>query len=170
MTVFLGIVCAVLLLAGLVGVISPVLPGIQLSWLGFLIYAWGTGFERISLVTTIVCTGLMLLFWLKDYLVQVIGAKKFNASKGGLIGVFAGTILGPIIFGFWGIIIGPVIGAIVGELIAVRHSGGMPGRIDNQYHIHTGHDRLFYRVAVLARTPPGARVAACLLRIHIRHC
>jgi uncharacterized protein YqgC (DUF456 family) len=121
MTVFLGIVCAVLLLAGLVGVISPVLPGIQLSWLGFLIYAWGTGFERISLVTTIVCTVLMLLFWLKDYLVQVIGAKKFNASKGGLIGVFAGTILGPIIFGFWGIIIGPVIGAIVGELIAVRN-------------------------------------------------
>jgi uncharacterized protein YqgC (DUF456 family) len=121
MTVFLGIVCAVMLLAGLVGVVSPVLPGIQLAWLGFLIYAWGTGFERISLTTTIVFTVLMLLFWLKDYLVQVIGAKKFNASKGGMIGVFIGSILGTLIFGFWGIIIGPVIGAIAGELIATRN-------------------------------------------------
>jgi uncharacterized protein YqgC (DUF456 family) len=118
MTVFLIIISSILMLAGLIGVVVPVLPGIQLAWLGLLIYAWGTGFEEISLAITIVFTVLTLLSLLLDYFIQVIGAKKFNASKYGLIGVFIGSTLGIFIFGFWGIILGPVIGAIAGELIA----------------------------------------------------
>lgn len=121
MDIFLTVIGAVLMLAGLIGVVAPVLPGIQLSWLGFFIYAWGTGFERISLTVTIVFTVLMLISWAMDYLVQVIGAKKFNASKGGLIGVFIGSMIGIFVFGFWGIILGPVIGAIIGELIVARN-------------------------------------------------
>jgi uncharacterized protein YqgC (DUF456 family) len=118
MIVFLIIICSILMLAGLVGIIVPVLPGIQLAWIGFLVYAWCTHFERISLVVAVIFTVLVFFSLLLDYFIQVIGAKKFNASKYGLIGVFIGSMLGIFIFGFWGIVLGPVIGAIAGELIA----------------------------------------------------
>jgi uncharacterized protein YqgC (DUF456 family) len=109
------------MIAGLIGVVVPILPGIQLAWLGLLIYAWGTGFEKISLITVIVFLILTLLSLLLDYVVQVIGAKKFQASRFGLIGVFLGSLLGVFVFGFWGIILGPIIGAILGELLAARN-------------------------------------------------
>src|SRR5512139_3952506 len=103
MTVLLAVICAVLMLAGFAGLILPVLPAIQLSWLGLLIYAWGTGFERISLLTTVVFTLLMLFSMLLDWVAQLIGAKKFKASRYGLIGAFLGSLLGLAIFGFWGV-------------------------------------------------------------------
>jgi hypothetical protein len=116
----LAVVCAVLMIAGFAGLFLPALPAIQLSWLGLLIYAWGTGCERISLLVTIIFTLLMLISWALDFVVQVIGAKKFKASKYGMIGAFVGSILGIVIFNVWGVILGPLIGALAGELLAQR--------------------------------------------------
>jgi hypothetical protein len=119
-TVLLAVICAVLMLAGFAGLFLPVLPGIQLAWAGFLIYAWGTGFERISLPVTIFFTVLMLISWALDYVAQAIGARKFKASRYGVIGAFIGGILGIFILNIWGAIFGPFIGALAGELLAKR--------------------------------------------------
>jgi len=123
-TVLLAILCSVLMIVGLIGVFAPILPGLPLAWLGFFIYAIGTGFERINVPTVIVFFVLMVLILVIDFLAPMLGAKKFQASKWGILGAFLGLIVGIIAFGFWGIILGPFIGALVAELIARRQLKG----------------------------------------------
>ena len=116
-TVALASVCALFLLLGLLGVVLPILPGIPLSWLGLLIYAAGTGFERMSL-TEIVVFGLLTLVSLAiDFFAPMLGAKKYKASRLGILGAFAGITLG-VFLGIWGIIFGPFVGALMGEFLA----------------------------------------------------
>ena len=55
-----------------------------------------------------------------DFIAPILGAKKYKASKYGMLGAFLGLIVGLIMFSFWGIILGPFIGALAFELIARR--------------------------------------------------
>ena len=119
-TIALIILCSVLMVAGLVGVLLPVLPGVPLSWLGLFIYAIGTGFERISIATVVVFFLLTVLTLALDFVAPMLGAKKYRASKFGVIGAFLGFTVGIFVLGFWGIILGPFVGALLGELIARR--------------------------------------------------
>ena len=119
-TIALIILCSVLMVAGLVGVLLPVLPGVPLSWLGLFIYAIGTGFERISIATVVVFFILTVLTLALDFVAPMLGAKKYRASKFGVIGAFLGFTVGIFVLGFWGIILGPFVGALLGELIARR--------------------------------------------------
>ncbi|HEY92169.1 MAG TPA: DUF456 domain-containing protein [Dehalococcoidia bacterium] len=119
-TVAVTILCSILMVIGLLGVVLPILPGIPLSWLGFFIYALGTGFERISIVTVVIFTILTVLTLILDFAAPMLGAKKYQASKLGIFGAFLGFTIGIFVIGFWGIILGPFIGALLGELIAGR--------------------------------------------------
>jgi hypothetical protein len=121
-TVLLAILCSVLLIAGLAGVVVPVLPGVPLAWLGFFVYAIGTGFDRISVTTTVVFSILMVLTLVLDLVAPMLGASKYKASKLGILGSFIGLLPGIIVFNFWGIILGPFIGALLGELLAGKQS------------------------------------------------
>ena len=119
-TIALIILCSVLMVVGLAGVVLPMLPGIPLAWLGFFIYALGTGFERISIATVVVFFILMVLTLALDFVAPMLGARKYRASKLGVFGAFLGFTVGIFVFGFWGIILGPLVGAFLGELIAKR--------------------------------------------------
>ena len=119
-TILSAIICSILMLVGLIGVILPGLPGVPLAWLGLFIYALGTGFERISITTTIVFFIVMLFTLSLDFLAPLLGAKKSRASKYGLIETSLGFVIGVIVFGFWGIIFGPFVGALLGELVIKR--------------------------------------------------
>jgi uncharacterized protein YqgC (DUF456 family) len=123
-TVIYAVICSILILVGLIGVFAPILPGIPLAWLGFFIYAIGTGFEKISILTTVIFAILTALIMLLDFLAPMLGAKKYKASKYGILGAFLGLMVGIIVFGFWGIILGPFIGAFVFELLAKRRVKG----------------------------------------------
>ena len=120
MDVIYAVIGSILILVGLVGIFAPILPGIPIAWLGFFIYAIGTGFERISILTVVIFFVLMALILLLDLLAPALGAKKYKASKFGMLGAFLGSIIGLIAFGFLGIILGPIIGAFIFELIAKR--------------------------------------------------
>jgi uncharacterized protein YqgC (DUF456 family) len=119
-TVILAVVCAILMLVGLLGVVLPLLPGIPLAWLGLFIYAIGTGFDRISLTTVIVFLVLTLLALALDFVLPMLGAKKYKASRLGIFGAFIGFTVGIFVFGIWGIILGPAIGALIGELLSKK--------------------------------------------------
>jgi uncharacterized protein YqgC (DUF456 family) len=112
------IVCSILLVAGLGGAIVPALPGVPLAWLGLFIYALATGFERISIAAIVVFFVLMLFTLILDITAPLLGAKKYRASKFGIIGAFLGFVVGIFVLGLWGIILGPLLGAFLGELIA----------------------------------------------------
>ena len=105
---------------GLLGVVLPILPGIPLAWLGLFIYAIGTGFERISVLTVVIFAIITVFALVLDLLAPMLGAKKYQASKFGIIGASIGLIVGIIVFGFWGTILGPFLGALSFELIASR--------------------------------------------------
>ena len=123
MTVFLAIVGFLLIGVGFLGIFLPVLPGIPLAWLGLFIFAIGTGFEKISILATVIFFILMLLTLALDFLAPMLGAGKYKASKLGIAGTFIGFLVGIFafgIFGIWGVVLGPLIGAFVGEIIAKR--------------------------------------------------
>lgn len=117
-------ICSILMLVGLVGIFAPILPGIPVAWLGLFIYAIGTGFERISVVTIIVFAAITALILILDALAPMLGAKKFHASRYGVLGAFLGMIIGVIFLGFWGIIVGPFLGAFLFEWLAKRKAKG----------------------------------------------
>ena len=106
------------MLAGLLGVVLPLLPGSPLSWLGLFIYAIGTGFERISVTVVVIFFILTVLALVLDLVAPMLGAQKYKASKLGILGAFLGFTVGVFVLGPWGIILGPLIGALLGELIA----------------------------------------------------
>jgi uncharacterized protein YqgC (DUF456 family) len=83
-TVIFAIICAVLIIIGLLGVILPFVPGIPVAWLGLFIYAIGTDWERISITTIIVFAALTVFALLLDYIAPLLGAKKYKAASGGL--------------------------------------------------------------------------------------
>ena len=122
--VIYAVICSLLMVVGFIGIFAPVLPGIPIAWLGLFIYAIGTGFERISLTTTIVFAALTALILLLDFLAPMLGAKKFKASALGVLGAFIGLIVGVLFLGFWGIILGPFLGAFLFELMAKKQAKG----------------------------------------------
>lgn len=119
-TILLIIICFGLMTVGMAGVILPFLPGVPIAWVGIFLYAWGTGFQRISLFEILIFLGLTILAVLLDFLAPLWGAKKYKASKYGIAGAFLGVIIGIIGLGPLGIIIGPLLGAFLGELLAKK--------------------------------------------------
>jgi uncharacterized protein YqgC (DUF456 family) len=116
--IFALILSLILMTAGLAGVVLPFVPGIPLAWLGFFIYASVTGFKTISLAVVLIFLVLTIVLTALDFLGPVLGAKKYQASKWGIAGTFAGAILGIFTMGVWGIILGPFLGALAGEFLA----------------------------------------------------
>ena len=121
--ILLAVLCLIIMVVGLIGVVVPLLPGIPLAWLGLFIYALVTGFEKISIATTVVFFIVMLLALGLDFLAPMLGARKYQASKWGVIGAFVGFTVGIFILPGWGIILGPFVGALLGELIVKRQFG-----------------------------------------------
>jgi len=111
-----GIIC---LLLGIIGSILPALPGPPLSYIGLIL---------LHLTDKVQFSTRQLLFWfvlvlitlVADYLLPVLGVKRWNGSKWGNICCIAGTIIGVFVFPPWGIIVGPFLGAFLGELLIAQ--------------------------------------------------
>ncbi|MEK6766173.1 MAG: DUF456 domain-containing protein [Planctomycetota bacterium] len=111
------IIVLLIMLGGLSGVILPAIPSTPLIWLGIFIYAVCDGFESISWLLLLIFAVLTIISLALDYLGGVIGAKKFGATKWGLIGSVIGGIAGFFTGGIVGLIFGPFFGAVLLELI-----------------------------------------------------
>ena len=110
-----------LIVAGLVGVVVPFLPGVPLAWLGLFIYALATGFETITWTWLIIFGVLTAFTFVLDFIGPAMGASGKKGSKWAVIGSLVGTVGGVAIFGVLGIVIGPLIGAFIGEYIVERN-------------------------------------------------
>lgn len=114
MEVLLYVLGAAALVAGVAGVVLPVLPGSALLVVGAALVAWAEDFTRVSGWTVAACAALGVVIWLVDLAAGVLGAKAFGASKWAVLGAGLGLLVG-MFFGLPGIVLGPVVGAIALE-------------------------------------------------------
>jgi hypothetical protein len=121
-TVLLWVLAAILVVAGLVGLLLPVLPGPPLLFAGLLVAAWAEDFAYVGAWTLTALAALALLTYAVDFAATALGAKRFGASKRAVIGAALGAVVG-LFFGLPGILLGPFIGAVIGELTAQRGLG-----------------------------------------------
>jgi uncharacterized protein len=119
MTVFLWIVAGVLVIAGIIGTVAPVLPGSVLVFAGLLMAAWIDGFEKVGWAPLVVLGALTALTFVADIAATGSGANRAGASKQAVIGATIGTVVG-FFFGIIGIFVGPFVGAAAGEFLAER--------------------------------------------------
>jgi len=105
---------ALLLLAGMAGIVLPALPGSLFLVGGVVLVAWAEDFTRVSGWTVAACAVLGLVIWATDLVAGLLGAKAFGASKWAVLGAGLGLLVG-LFFGLPGILFGPAIGAIALE-------------------------------------------------------
>lgn len=118
MDITLAVFGALLVLIGFIGSIMPIIPGPPISWAGFLLLKWtsyvddrGAGYENALWILLF----FVVLVTILDYVVPIIGTKKFGGSKRGVWGATIGVVVG-LFFGPLGIILGPFLGAYIGEI------------------------------------------------------
>jgi len=119
--IILGLLFA---LIGLIGCILPVIPGPPLSFFALIILSYAKNWQPFSTTFLIIMAGLAIVVTILDYVVPVIGAKRYGASKLGVWGSIIGMLIGFFIFPPWGMLIGAIIGALAGEL-----AGGKKGKM-----------------------------------------
>ncbi len=120
-------VAVILVLVGLFGIVVPLLPGVMLAWAGLLLYALLTHFAEISVLTVVVLLILSLGTTVLDVAAPLVGAKRYKASRRGMLGAMIGFAAGVLFLGPIGIILGPFLGALIGELSLGRDTNEATG-------------------------------------------
>jgi len=119
MVVLLWVLAGALVIAGLVGVVLPALPGTVLIFAGLLLAAWADHFTRVGGVTLAIIGVIGVASYGVDFVAAALGTKRLGASPQAMTGAALGTIAG-LFFGLPGIVFGPFAGAVVGELTVNR--------------------------------------------------
>lgn len=112
------ILAGLLVLMGAIGTISPVLPGIPMSWGGLLVLKFIPSTQDDISWRTITILGILtVVITILDNMLPVWGTKRLGDNKqvvwGAAIGLLIGFFLGP-----WGIVFGPFVGAFAGGLVS----------------------------------------------------
>lgn len=115
MDIALLVIGFILMFIGILGSFLPVLPGPPLSWVGLLLLHltdavpdnwWFLGMTLF----------FALFITVMDYVIPVMGTKKFGGSKAGMYGSIIGLLAGLFLPIPGGIIVGAFLGAFIGEL------------------------------------------------------
>ena len=117
----------VTLLVGLILIILGI-PGTFLIWLAALIYGIVTKFYEISVTTILVLLGISVFGELIEFVSGLYGARKFGASRlgmvfalmGGIVGGILGSIVYPLVGTVAGVLFGAFCGALAGEKLLKR--------------------------------------------------
>ncbi len=113
-----------IVLAGLLGAIFPVLPDSLLILAGAVLHHFTIPPERaVGWWTLGALTLLMILAHTVDFVAASVGAKRFGASRWGALGAFVGAIVGLFFFPL-GLFIGPVAGVLVAEIVFAHKTLG----------------------------------------------
>ena len=115
MVTVVGVVVAALFLAGLVGSIVPWMPGPLFILAGAVVWAVATDFQTLGWGRLAGLAALAVLSFLLDFLAGALGARRYGASRWGVVGALLGAVVG-LFLGPLGLIAGCVVGAVVGEL------------------------------------------------------
>ena len=118
-----GVIVGVLMVAGLVGAVVPMLPGTPLVMVGAVVYAVATNFAPVGGGRLAILAALGLAGWAMEHLAGALGARRAGGSRAAVIGALVGALVG-LAFAPLGLLLGPIGGAIAGELLSGRDPGG----------------------------------------------
>ncbi len=118
MTIALIVLGLLTALMGLAGCILPIIPGPPVSFLALIILSLAKNWEPFGPAFLMIMGGLAVLVTILDYVVPVVGAKKYGASRLGVWCSIIGMLIGVFLFPPFGVFIGGFVGAMVGELLA----------------------------------------------------
>ncbi len=122
----------IIMFVGMAGIIVPIIPSMPLIWLGTFLYAIFTHFEKITWMVLLIFALLTIFSIVLENLGNVYGAKKFGATKWGIIGSVVGTGIGFYLGGPIGLILGPVVGTVIFELIGGKgYKGALKSGLGN---------------------------------------
>jgi uncharacterized protein YqgC (DUF456 family) len=109
---------SILMFLGLAGSILPILPGPPLSFIGLFLLALLKHFSPPLTPTLVIILAVVtILVIVMDYIIPLLGAKRYGASKWGVWGSVLGMVIG-IFWSPFGMLAGAFIGAVVAELLA----------------------------------------------------
>lgn len=119
--IILPILGLVLSVVGIIGCFIPSIPGPPLNFIALLLLKFfdTASFSALFLVVLGIIT---LIITILDYVLPVIGAKFYGASKYGIWGSIIGMIAGLFFFPPFGMITGVFLGAVIGEVVAGREN------------------------------------------------
>lgn len=115
--IILGALC---ILAGFIGSLLPVVPGLPFSYVGLLLLQFTSAAPftwKFFAVWALIVVVIMVL----DNIIPVYGAKKYGGSPFGVWGSILGLVIG-FFFPPIGLIVGPIAGAFLGEMIGGKTS------------------------------------------------
>ncbi len=115
MLIIIGIILNII---GIIGVVLPALPGIVLNYIALILLYIVKGEAEFGLRILIVFGVLTVSVTLLDYILPLLGARKYGASRIGVWGAVVGMLVGIVFFPPFGIIFGLLIGAFIGEMLA----------------------------------------------------
>ncbi|MBV8200248.1 MAG: DUF456 family protein [Acidobacteria bacterium] len=114
------LIAGLLVAAGIVGTVVPLVPGTPLVFLGLLLAAWVDDFQRVGAVTLTVLALLTLGSFAIEIWASRHGARRVGASGLAVFGAIVGSVVG-LFFSLPGVVLGPFVGAFAGEYLARRN-------------------------------------------------
>lgn len=117
------VISSILMLLGLAGSILPILPGPPLSFIGLFLLALLKHFLPPLTPTLVIILAIVtILVVVMDYIIPLLGAKKYGASKWGVWGSVLGLAIG-IFWSPFAMLVGAFIGAVVVEWLMGKKKG-----------------------------------------------
>lgn len=116
----LEVVAALVILAGLAGVILPVLPGTPLIFLGALLYDYANGWAALGWGWLLLLFLLMLVAEGGDQVMGHLGARRGGASWLSLLVGFVLSVIGTFLLPPFGFLLGAIVGVVGMELLTSR--------------------------------------------------
>lgn len=117
------VISSILMLLGLAGSILPILPGPPLSFIGLFLLALLKHFSPPLTPTLVIVLAIVtILVIVMDYVIPLLGAKKYGASKWGVWGSVLGMAIG-IFWSPFAMLLGAFIGAVVVEWLVWKTKG-----------------------------------------------
>ncbi len=118
---YIGLILGgLLVLLGFLGSVLPILPGPPLSFIGLLLLALIRNFSPPLTPTLMIMLLLLTVFvTVIDYLLPLMGAKRYGTSKWGIYGSIGGMMIGAL-FSPFGMILGALVGGVLVEWFVSR--------------------------------------------------
>jgi uncharacterized protein len=117
------VLVGLLMVAGLIGAVVPLVPGTPLIFAGAGVYAVARDFTPIGAGRLAILAALALAGWAAEHVAGALGARRAGGSRAAIVGAVLGTLVG-LAFAPLGLLLGPIAGAIAGELLSGRDPAG----------------------------------------------